>query len=75
MIVFTIHCWKRYYETHYISVFSDVYMNFAIYLIGLFHYYGSIIAIVGESQNIANGISNVHATKSVYCYMFINFIN
>ncbi|XP_011502079.1 PREDICTED: polyprenol reductase [Ceratosolen solmsi marchali] len=52
LILLTIHCWKRYYETHYISVFSNAYMNFTFYIIGLFHYLGTIVSIVGESYDI-----------------------
>lgn len=55
MIVFTIHCWKRFYESYFISIFSDTTMHISIYLIGLFHYFGAVISIVGETQHIDKG--------------------
>ncbi|KAL7287810.1 hypothetical protein TKK_0018185 [Trichogramma kaykai] len=57
LIIFMIHCWKRFYETHFISIFSDTYMNFSIYLVGLSHYVGTIISIIGETHNISNNKS------------------
>lgn len=56
MAIFTVHCWKRYYESYYVNIFSDVYMNFAIYLIGHGHYIGAIIGILGESKQFLSGI-------------------
>ncbi|XP_001603226.2 polyprenol reductase [Nasonia vitripennis] len=55
MTIFTIHCWKRFYESHFVSVYSDQYMNVSLYLLGFFHYFGSVISIVGESQNFLKG--------------------
>ncbi|KAI4503962.1 hypothetical protein M0802_001365 [Mischocyttarus mexicanus] len=49
MILLTIHSWKRYYETHYISVFSDKKINISHYIVGYLHYAGTIISIMGES--------------------------
>lgn len=56
LIIFTIHCWKRYYESHYISVYSNVHMSFSVYLIGIFHYFGTIISIVSEAYGFIEGI-------------------
>ncbi len=55
-MIFTVHVWKRYYESHYISVFSDVYMNAVMYLISIFYYFGATISIVGEGRNVRTGI-------------------
>lgn len=53
--IFTIHCWKRFYESHFISVYSDQYMNFSVYLLGLFHYFGTTVSIMGESRDFLKG--------------------
>jgi 3-oxo-5-alpha-steroid 4-dehydrogenase 3 len=57
MVLLTIHCWKRYYETHYINVYSNVYMNFSLYLIGLLHYLGTVVSIIGESYDVTEGMN------------------
>lgn len=48
MTLLTIHCWKRFYETHYVNVFSDKKINILHYIVGYLHYVGAIISIVGE---------------------------
>ncbi|XP_058789003.1 polyprenol reductase [Phymastichus coffea] len=63
MLIFTAHCWKRYYESHYISVFSDSTINLSVYIIGFTHYFGGILSIVGESQSIDKD-STIHLNWS-----------
>ncbi|XP_047346667.1 polyprenol reductase-like [Vespa velutina] len=48
--LFTFHCWKRLYETHYVTVFSDKKMNISHYIAGYIHYIGAILSIMGESH-------------------------
>ncbi|XP_015186531.1 PREDICTED: polyprenol reductase [Polistes dominula] len=50
MTLLTIHCWKRFYETHYVNVFSDKKINISHYIVGHLHYLGTILSIVGELQ-------------------------
>ncbi|XP_046814992.1 polyprenol reductase-like isoform X2 [Vespa crabro] len=42
----TIHCWKRLYETHYVTVFSDKKINISHYIVGHTHYIGTILSII-----------------------------
>uniref|UniRef100_A0A1B6BXQ4 Polyprenal reductase n=1 Tax=Clastoptera arizonana TaxID=38151 RepID=A0A1B6BXQ4_9HEMI len=44
-----LQCWRRFYETFYISVFSEGKMNASHYLIGYAHYCGAITAIMAEA--------------------------
>ncbi|KAF5279009.1 hypothetical protein FQA39_LY05687 [Lamprigera yunnana] len=47
----TIQCCRRFYDTHYVSVFGrNSTMNFGHYLIGYVHYTGSILAILTETS-------------------------
>ncbi|KAL2739779.1 polyprenol reductase-like [Vespula maculifrons] len=49
IILLAIHCWKRFYETHYVNVFSDKKINILHYIAGYLHYIGTILSIMGES--------------------------
>ncbi|XP_031837039.1 polyprenal reductase [Nomia melanderi] len=55
ILVFTPHCWKRFYETHYVNIFSDKMMNISHYLIGLYHYVGTLMCVIGESEGFIEG--------------------
>ncbi|XP_043492674.1 polyprenol reductase [Polistes fuscatus] len=48
LTLLTVHCWKRFYETHYVNVFSDKKIHISHYIVGYLHYAGTIIGIVGE---------------------------
>nr|XP_033204119.1 polyprenol reductase [Bombus vancouverensis nearcticus] len=54
-LVLTLHCWKRFYETHFVSIFSDNMMNISHYLLGYIHYIGSLVCIIGESDGFVEG--------------------
>ncbi|XP_057325192.1 polyprenol reductase [Microplitis mediator] len=51
----TIQCWKRLYETHCVSVYSDAKMNISHYIVGFIHYIGTITCIIGESSGFVKG--------------------
>lgn len=55
MILITIQCWKRLYETHKVSVYSEAKMNISHYIVGFTHYIGVIICIIGESYGFTKG--------------------
>ncbi|GAB1861093.1 Polyprenol reductase [Camponotus japonicus] len=50
IIILNIQCWKRAYETFYVSVFSNQKMNLVTYLIGFIHYAGIFLCVIGESK-------------------------
>ncbi|XP_011877415.1 PREDICTED: polyprenol reductase isoform X2 [Vollenhovia emeryi] len=54
-VIYNIHCWKRVYETCYISVFSNQKIHVFIYLVGYIHYTGIILCIIGESEGFVKG--------------------
>ncbi|XP_014278777.1 polyprenol reductase isoform X1 [Halyomorpha halys] len=54
MGLMAIHCCRRFYETHFVSVFSDAKMNIGVYFVGHFHYFGAILAILCEAPGILN---------------------
>ncbi|RZF43220.1 hypothetical protein LSTR_LSTR009024 [Laodelphax striatellus] len=47
-----LQCCRRLYETTYVSVFSNSYMNVFHYLVGFIHYIGSILAILSEAPSL-----------------------
>lgn len=54
LLLFTFQVFKRYYETHYVSVFSNSKMHIGHYYLGFFHYFGAAIAIVMESPGFSH---------------------
>ncbi|KAL0117403.1 hypothetical protein PUN28_010318 [Cardiocondyla obscurior] len=55
LIIFNIHAWKRLYETCYVNVFSNQKMHIYIYFLGLLHYAGLILSIIGEIEGFVRG--------------------
>ncbi|XP_046429730.1 polyprenol reductase isoform X3 [Neodiprion fabricii] len=55
LVLVTIHCWKRFYETHYVSIFSNVKINLSHYIVGFVHYVGTISCLIGESNGFFKG--------------------
>jgi 3-oxo-5-alpha-steroid 4-dehydrogenase 3 len=45
----TAQAWRRFYETWFVSVYSDTQMNVSHYIVGFVHYIGSVMAILAES--------------------------
>lgn len=73
--IFTLHCWKRFYETQYISVFNNTKMNVALYIIGFYHYTGSLLCIVGESKGFVEGSEgNFSWTRITYTQLICSMI-
>uniref|UniRef100_A0A146MIM1 Polyprenal reductase n=2 Tax=Lygus hesperus TaxID=30085 RepID=A0A146MIM1_LYGHE len=55
-----IQCWRRCYETIFVSVFSPGKMDVGHYLLGLIHYFGAVTAIAVEAPGFSNqGNSNI----------------
>lgn len=50
IVLITIQVWHRLYETRCVSVFSNARINLTHYIVGYFHYFGSVTAILCESQ-------------------------
>ncbi|XP_073997458.1 polyprenal reductase isoform X2 [Rhodnius prolixus] len=53
LILLSFQIFKRYYETHYVSVFSNAKMHIGHYYLGFFHYFGTVVAIVMESPGFS----------------------
>ncbi|XP_034943828.1 polyprenol reductase-like [Chelonus insularis] len=54
----TGHCWKRFYETHFVNVFSNAKINLSHYIIGFIHYIGVVTCIIGESHGFISSNRN-----------------
>ncbi|XP_043265538.1 polyprenol reductase [Colletes gigas] len=54
-ILLSTQCWKRFYETQYVTIFSNAKMNITHYLIGFFHYIGVLMSVIGESKGFVRG--------------------
>ncbi|XP_011698341.1 PREDICTED: polyprenol reductase-like [Wasmannia auropunctata] len=63
IVIYNIHCWKRFYETCYINVFSNQKIHIFVYLVGHIHYMGLILCILGESAGFVKGS---HANVSLH---------
>ncbi|KAK0170549.1 hypothetical protein PV328_008386, partial [Microctonus aethiopoides] len=50
-----VQCWKRLYETCYVSVYSDAKMHFGHYAAGFIHYISATSCIIGESFGFVDG--------------------
>ncbi|KAL2716310.1 polyprenol reductase-like [Vespula squamosa] len=73
----TIHCWKRFYETHYVNVFSDKKINIVHYITGYLHYIGTILSIMGESHGFirdSKELSNWHKLTFLQIFCVIIFL-
>lgn len=65
-----IQSWKRFYETHYLSIFSKTKINITHYAIGYIHYFGCVLAILAEAPSPFTSLSVDHLS-----YFSVNDIN
>jgi hypothetical protein len=58
MSLLTLQCVRRFYETHFVQVFSSSSkINFSQYLVGYIHYFGALTVVVSKAENFtASGI-------------------
>lgn len=70
MFCMLIQCWKRFYETHYLSIFSNSNINISHYVVGYLHYFGCITAILAEAPLPFTALSVDHSP-----YFTVNDIN
>jgi len=49
LFLLTIQVSRRFYETWFVSIFSNTKMNLSHYAVGFIHYFGSVTAILAES--------------------------
>lgn len=53
-VLITLQCLRRFYDTHFISIFAkNSRINFSHYFIGHAHYYGAILTIISEAPLFA----------------------
>lgn len=55
-------CWRRFYETHCLSVFSDSTINVSHYVVGYVHYFGCVLAVLAEAPSPFTALSGRHST-------------
>lgn len=70
MFCIFIQCWKRFYETHYLNIFSKSKINISHYVIGYLHYFGCVAAILAEAPSPFTTLSVDHLS-----YFTVNDIN
>lgn len=47
----TLQCWRRFYETWFVQVFSNkLKMNLSAYLVGYIHYFGTVVVILSQAE-------------------------
>ncbi|CAL7948830.1 unnamed protein product [Xylocopa violacea] len=71
VLLLTLHCWKRLYETHCVNIFSDKKINISHYLVGLYHYLGSLVSIVGESEGFVEGSEGNFSWKRITYFQLL----
>lgn len=54
LVLLSLQCWRRLYETTCVSVFSNGKINIAQYLAGFIHYAAAAAAIVAEAPVFAS---------------------
>ncbi|XP_034245855.1 polyprenol reductase [Thrips palmi] len=61
LVLMTAQCVRRFYETWFVSVFSDAKMNLSHYIVGFSHYFGAISAILVEAPGFTphTGVSSL----------------
>ncbi|XP_055604673.1 polyprenol reductase [Uranotaenia lowii] len=51
MVLITLQCWRRFYETWFVQVFSSkLKMNLSAYLVGYIHYFGTVTVILSQAE-------------------------
>ncbi|XP_076750146.1 polyprenal reductase [Xylocopa sonorina] len=70
-LLFTLHLWKRLYETHCVNIFSDKKINICHYIVGIAHYIGSLIAIIGESEGFAKGSKGNFSLRKITYFQLL----
>lgn len=51
-----LQCIRRFYETHFVQVFSSTSkINLSHYIVGYFHYFGALLAIISQAQGFVRG--------------------
>ncbi|KAJ6646613.1 Polyprenol reductase [Pseudolycoriella hygida] len=51
-----LQCIRRFYETHFVQVFSSTSkMNLSHYIVGYFHYFGAFLAVISQAQGFVRG--------------------
>ncbi|XP_076301117.1 polyprenal reductase [Lasioglossum baleicum] len=75
VLLLTSHCWKRFYESNCISIFSGKMMNISHYFIGFYHYFGTLISLIGESKGFVEGSESYFSWKNItYIHLICAFI-
>lgn len=61
LTLMTAQCIRRFYETWFVSVFSNAKMNLSHYIVGFSHYFGAITAILAEAPGFTphTGVSGL----------------
>uniref|UniRef100_A0A1B6KHA5 Polyprenal reductase n=1 Tax=Graphocephala atropunctata TaxID=36148 RepID=A0A1B6KHA5_9HEMI len=57
----TLQSWRRFYETFFVSVFSNSSINITHYAVGYIHYFGAMVAILVEAPGLTH-LSIEHKT-------------
>ncbi|XP_063708132.1 polyprenol reductase [Culicoides brevitarsis] len=56
MLLITAQCLRRFYETHFVQIFSAKgKINFSHYMVGYLHYFGTVTAILGAANGFVAG--------------------
>lgn len=51
-----LQCVRRFYETHFVQIFSSTSkINLSHYIVGYFHYFGALLAIISQAQGFVRG--------------------
>lgn len=64
LTLFTVHLYRRLYETIYVNIFSNTCMNAAHYILGYLHYFGCLCALLVEAPGFTQ-LSFEHKTAFV----------
>ncbi|KAG5882537.1 hypothetical protein JTB14_038148 [Gonioctena quinquepunctata] len=80
LILLTLQVYRRFYDTHCVSVFGKSMININHYIVGMLHYPGSALAIICEAPQFAKNSSyamtdlNLAALSSLDIFAILLFI-
>lgn len=67
LFLLTMQVLRRFYETWFVSVYSNTRMNLSHYAVGFIHYFGSVTAILAESPGFIDdkGLAAIFQFKEI----------
>ncbi|XP_068144219.1 polyprenol reductase [Drosophila tropicalis] len=78
-LLLTLQCFRRFYETNFVQIFSKhSKMNLSHYTVGYIHYFGAIVSLLSHTSGFVRGtepneftLKNISLLQGVYILIFL----